>query len=236
MYQDKLASLKEMMKQLENKTHPEYVRRTEKAKQMYQERLFLNDVILEYEVSLSLSLFLPARLLVTLSPVCSVRCAVRMSLLSRWFTPPGIKVVESVRILEQLSLHDWHSNPNCCHAVFLRWLNPFILRLSECWVTELDVSIKYSFSLLSCCLSFQNLMNNFNCLFLTDGKDRKGVHSRKTCRCPGIRGAKVWPPRVIDRWVGREEKVDWNGKKFSRDHAWRVWVETTTNKEAKKES
>lgn len=50
MYQDKLASLKELMRQLENKQHPDYVQNTDKAKQMYHERLFLNDVILEYEV------------------------------------------------------------------------------------------------------------------------------------------------------------------------------------------
>lgn len=77
MYQDKLASLKEMMKQLENKTHPEYVRRTEKAKQMYQERLFLNDVILEFEVSRSLAahLFVTFYVLWDESPITVIHSA-----------------------------------------------------------------------------------------------------------------------------------------------------------------
>ena len=50
MYQDKLASLKELMKQLENGTHIDLVRRVEKAKQMREDRDFLTDVIYDFEV------------------------------------------------------------------------------------------------------------------------------------------------------------------------------------------
>ena len=49
MYQDKLANLKEQLRQLENGTHPEYVKRIKRVEQMYQERLLLNDAFLAFE-------------------------------------------------------------------------------------------------------------------------------------------------------------------------------------------
>ena len=49
MYQDKLGTLKEQLRLLENKTHPEYVKRVVRVKQVYEERLFLNDAFLSFE-------------------------------------------------------------------------------------------------------------------------------------------------------------------------------------------
>lgn len=49
MYQDKLANLKEQLRQLENGTHPEYVKRIKRVEQMYRERLELNDAFLAFE-------------------------------------------------------------------------------------------------------------------------------------------------------------------------------------------
>lgn len=49
MYRDKLANLKEQLRQLENGTHPEYVKRKKLVEQIYQERLLLNDAFLTFE-------------------------------------------------------------------------------------------------------------------------------------------------------------------------------------------
>ncbi|XP_053212003.1 sin3 histone deacetylase corepressor complex component SDS3-like [Panonychus citri] len=49
MYQDKLASLKEQLKQLEDGTHPDYIKRLEKYEQEYDDRLILNEAFLDYE-------------------------------------------------------------------------------------------------------------------------------------------------------------------------------------------
>lgn len=49
IYQDKLASLKEQLRQVETNTHPEFIRRVARVKQVYEERLLLNDAFLEFE-------------------------------------------------------------------------------------------------------------------------------------------------------------------------------------------
>jgi len=51
MYRDKLANLKEQLRQLEQGAHPEYMKRMKKFEQEYQSRLFLNEAFLELEVS-----------------------------------------------------------------------------------------------------------------------------------------------------------------------------------------
>ena len=49
IYQDKLAGLKDQLRQVETLTHPEYVKRVSRVKQVYEERLILNDAFLEFE-------------------------------------------------------------------------------------------------------------------------------------------------------------------------------------------
>ena len=49
MYQDKLATLKEQLRLLDNNQHPEYAKRVVRVKQVYEERLFLNEAFLAYE-------------------------------------------------------------------------------------------------------------------------------------------------------------------------------------------
>lgn len=51
MYQDKLANLKDQLKQLDDNIHPEYVRRVKRIEQAYKERIFLNEAFLCFEVS-----------------------------------------------------------------------------------------------------------------------------------------------------------------------------------------
>ncbi|KAH8039026.1 hypothetical protein HPB51_004951 [Rhipicephalus microplus] len=50
MYRDKLAMLKKQLTQLKEETHPEYLKRLRKIEQLYQERLFLNEVFQSHEV------------------------------------------------------------------------------------------------------------------------------------------------------------------------------------------
>ena len=52
MYQDKLAFLKKQLKQLEEGTLPEYLKRNKKIDQQYRERLKLMEVFKEYEVQI----------------------------------------------------------------------------------------------------------------------------------------------------------------------------------------
>ncbi|XP_015789523.1 sin3 histone deacetylase corepressor complex component SDS3 [Tetranychus urticae] len=49
MYQDKLSSLKEQLRQLDDGVHPDYVKRLKKYEQEYQDRLILNEAYLAYE-------------------------------------------------------------------------------------------------------------------------------------------------------------------------------------------
>jgi Sin3 histone deacetylase corepressor complex component SDS3 len=49
MYQDKLANLKDQLKQLDDNIHPEYVRRVKRIEQAYKERIFLNEAFLCFE-------------------------------------------------------------------------------------------------------------------------------------------------------------------------------------------
>ena len=49
IYQDKLAGLKEQLRQIETLTHPEYVKRVARVKQVYEERMLLNDAFLAFE-------------------------------------------------------------------------------------------------------------------------------------------------------------------------------------------
>lgn len=49
MYRDKLANLKEQLRQLDNRTHPEYVKRIKHVQQVHQERLLLNEAFLVFE-------------------------------------------------------------------------------------------------------------------------------------------------------------------------------------------
>ena len=51
MYQDKLATLKEQLVQLDTDVHPEYLRRVKKIEQAYSDRILLNEAFLSYEVS-----------------------------------------------------------------------------------------------------------------------------------------------------------------------------------------
>ncbi|XP_055371119.1 sin3 histone deacetylase corepressor complex component SDS3 isoform X2 [Condylostylus longicornis] len=48
MYQDKLASLKKQLEELQNGTHPEYVKRVKKLEHQYKERLRLNEIYRDY--------------------------------------------------------------------------------------------------------------------------------------------------------------------------------------------
>ncbi|KAH7956562.1 hypothetical protein HPB52_010636 [Rhipicephalus sanguineus] len=50
MYRDKLATLKKQLTQLKEETHPEYLKRLRKIEQLYQERLFMNEVFQSHEV------------------------------------------------------------------------------------------------------------------------------------------------------------------------------------------
>lgn len=50
MYQDKLASLKEQLRQLENGTHPDYVIGLKKLQDEYNRRMLFNEAYLQYEV------------------------------------------------------------------------------------------------------------------------------------------------------------------------------------------
>ena len=49
MYQDKLSSLKDQLRQLDDGVHPDYVKRLKKYEQEYQDRLILNEAYLAYE-------------------------------------------------------------------------------------------------------------------------------------------------------------------------------------------
>lgn len=49
MYRDKLATLKKQLAQLKEETHPEYLKRLRKIEQLYQERLFMNEVFQSHE-------------------------------------------------------------------------------------------------------------------------------------------------------------------------------------------
>jgi len=49
MYQDKLHNLKEQLKQLEDGTHPEFLKRFKKIEQVYKERIVFNEAFLTYE-------------------------------------------------------------------------------------------------------------------------------------------------------------------------------------------
>jgi Sin3 histone deacetylase corepressor complex component SDS3 len=49
MYQDKLANLKDQLKQLDSHIHPEYVRRVKKVEHAYHERIILNEAFLCFE-------------------------------------------------------------------------------------------------------------------------------------------------------------------------------------------
>lgn len=50
MYQDKLANLKDQLKQLENGTHPEYVAGVKKLEDEFNSRLLHNETYLQCEV------------------------------------------------------------------------------------------------------------------------------------------------------------------------------------------
>ena len=53
MYQDKLAQLKKQLQQLKDGTLPEYMKKLRKIDQSYRERLRINEIWYQYEVSLS---------------------------------------------------------------------------------------------------------------------------------------------------------------------------------------
>eukprot|EP00088_Acartia_fossae_P070435 TRINITY_DN9437_c0_g1_i3.p1 TRINITY_DN9437_c0_g1~~TRINITY_DN9437_c0_g1_i3.p1 ORF type:complete len:325 (+),score=84.12 TRINITY_DN9437_c0_g1_i3:36-1010(+) len=53
MYQDKLAHLKKQLYQLEEGTHPEYMRRLKKVEQSYRERMRINQVVRELELEMA---------------------------------------------------------------------------------------------------------------------------------------------------------------------------------------
>ena len=57
MYQDKLATLKDQLVQLDTDVHPEYLKRVKKIEQAYNDRILLNEAFLSYEVSLCILLF-----------------------------------------------------------------------------------------------------------------------------------------------------------------------------------
>lgn len=50
MYRDKLATLKKQLAQLKEESHPEYLKRLRKIEQLYQERLFMNEVFQSHEI------------------------------------------------------------------------------------------------------------------------------------------------------------------------------------------
>lgn len=49
IYQEKLSSLKELLRQLDDNTHPEYLKQVALVKQLYEERLQLNEAFLAFE-------------------------------------------------------------------------------------------------------------------------------------------------------------------------------------------
>ena len=51
MYQDKLAQLKKQLQQLKDGTLPEYMKKLRKIDQSYRERLRINEIWFQYEVS-----------------------------------------------------------------------------------------------------------------------------------------------------------------------------------------
>jgi len=53
MYQDKLAHLKKQLYQLEESSHPEYLRRLKKVEQSYRERMRINQVVRELELEMA---------------------------------------------------------------------------------------------------------------------------------------------------------------------------------------
>jgi len=53
MYQDKLAHLKKQLNQLEESSHPEYLRRLKKVEQNYRERMRINQVVRELELEMT---------------------------------------------------------------------------------------------------------------------------------------------------------------------------------------
>lgn len=50
MYRDKLATLKKQLSQLKEDSHPDYLKRLKRIEQVYQERLFMNEVFQTHEV------------------------------------------------------------------------------------------------------------------------------------------------------------------------------------------
>lgn len=50
MYQYKLSALHEQLAQLDDCIHPEYMKRLKRLEQMYQDRIHLNEVFLNFEV------------------------------------------------------------------------------------------------------------------------------------------------------------------------------------------
>ena len=50
MYRDKLATLKDQLNQLESGLHPEYIRKMRRLEQIYEERVLLDEVFLQFEV------------------------------------------------------------------------------------------------------------------------------------------------------------------------------------------
>ena len=51
MYQDKLAQLKKQLQQLKDGTLPEYMKKMKKIDQQYRERVRINEIWYQYEVS-----------------------------------------------------------------------------------------------------------------------------------------------------------------------------------------
>lgn len=66
MYQDKLASLKEQLRQLENGTHPDYINGLKKLEDEYNRRMLLNEAYLQFEVRRSVVLLLVFSCILTL--------------------------------------------------------------------------------------------------------------------------------------------------------------------------
>ncbi len=52
MYQQKLAQLKKQLVQLQEGTLPEYMKKLKKIEQQYKERIRINEIWYQYEVSL----------------------------------------------------------------------------------------------------------------------------------------------------------------------------------------
>lgn len=50
MYQDKLASLKDQLVQLEKGVHPEFLRKIQRLEQIYEDRIILDEAFLCFEV------------------------------------------------------------------------------------------------------------------------------------------------------------------------------------------